>query len=331
MPRRSPTPMRFPLADWIDGHVECRYQFGSSGMAGVVRPPVPSARELRAATEDELRRRIGRLLGAAPARVFLAPGATEANSWVTWFVARRTLGRAPRLRVEYPEYPPLFDGPREVGYRVTTGTEGPVDLAVVSQPRNPEGDLWARERVAAYAEGASVLLVDETFREFSPAASTLRWGLPRHWVTGSFTKAYGGDDLRVGWVVAPDAARDEFARFHGLVANELARSSVAGALATLNARDRILRRVRALVQRNQRLWRAATPSAPALRGPVTFDRSVGPDGDAFARRCLRSSVLVSPGSFFGDPRGVRVGLTRPTFPSDLARYRKVRDSAPGAR
>ncbi len=317
--------MRFPLADWIDGHARCRYSFGSSGMQGVTRPPTPTARELRTATEEELRARIADLLEVAPDRVFLGPGATEANAWVTWFVARRSKGRAPRCRVEYPEYPPLFDGPRAAGFRSVRSGGGRADLAVVSQPRNPVGDLWPRERLVDYAGSARATLVDETFREFSPAASVLRWRIPGVWATGSFTKVYGADALRVGFLVAPEPDRLEFARFHGLVADELARFAVAGALALLDARASILARVRRLIARNQRAWRVARPRGPALAASVAFDAPVRPDGDTLARRCLRRSVLVSPGSFFGDRSGVRLGLTRPTFPTDLGHYLAVAD------
>jgi histidinol-phosphate/aromatic aminotransferase/cobyric acid decarboxylase-like protein len=320
-------PMRFPLSDWIDSHADCRYQLGSSGMRGVVRPSEPTARQRRTASEDELRRRLADLLDVDRSRVFLAPGATEANGWVTWFVARKVHGRAPRCRVEYPEYPPLFDGPREAGYRLVSPGAGPVDLAVVSQPRNPVGDLWAKERLSRFARGSGATVVDETFREFSRAPSTLRWGIPGQWATGTFTKVYGGDELRVGFAVAPEREQEAFARFHGLFADELATASVAGALATLDARATILGKVRAIVGRNRALWCRANPRSPRLAGPVAFDVPVTPDGDAFARRCLRGSVLVCPGSFFGEPAGVRVGLTRPSFPRDLLAYLAIRREA----
>lgn len=322
--------MRFPLADWIDEHVGCRYSFGASGMRGVVRPRVPTPRQLRAATETELRGKLAELLDVAADRVFLGPGATESNAWVTWFVARRARGRAPRCRVEFPEYPPLFDGPRAAGFRLVGAEHGRADLAVLSQPRNPVGDLWSRERFASFAESARATLVDETFREFSPAASVLRWRVPGVWATGSFTKVYGGDELRVGFAVAPESERLEFARFHGLVADEMAQYSVAGALATLDARSAILSRVRRLIGRNQRVWRAARARGPRIAGPVVFDAPVTPDGDSLARRCLRGSILVCSGSFFGDNTGVRLGLTRPSFPTDLAHYLHVAD-APGRR
>lgn len=319
--------MRFPLADWIDRHAECRYQLATSGMRGVVRPAVPTARQLREATEEELRRRLARELDVGAERVFLAPGATEANAWATFYALLRAHGRVPRCRVRYPEYPPLYEGPRAAGFRLVAPGPDRVDLAVVSQPRNPEGNLWDRDRLAEFAERSPATIVDETFRQFSRAPSTLRWEIPGQWATGSFTKVYGGDDLRVGFVVPPPSEVDGFARFHGLFADEMPRASVAGALATLDARAAILRRVRELVGRNQALWRRATPGGPPLAGPVAFDVSVGPDGDRFARRCLRHSVLVCPGSYFGDRAGVRVCLTRPSFPRDLGRYLEVRGSA----
>jgi histidinol-phosphate/aromatic aminotransferase/cobyric acid decarboxylase-like protein len=317
--------VRFPLADWIDDHADCRFSFGSSGMAGVVRPPEPSARRLRTATEAELRDRLADLMSVASDRVFLSPGATESNAWATWFVARSARGRAPRCRVEYPEYPPLFDGPRAAGFRLVRPSADLAELAVVSQPRNPAGDLWSQDRLSDFAAGARSTIVDETFREFTGVPSTLRWGIPGQWATGSFTKAYGGDALRVGFVVPPERDLAAFRRFHGLFADEMAHRSVAGALATLDARDTILARVRRIVGANQRTWEETRGPGPKLAGPVAFDAPVAPDGDALARRCVRRSVLVCPGSFFGAPRGVRVGLTRPSFARDLPHYLAIRD------
>jgi histidinol-phosphate/aromatic aminotransferase/cobyric acid decarboxylase-like protein len=322
--------MRFPLGDWIDDHADCRYHLGQSGMRGVIAPPTPSRRAVRDASDAELRRRLARLVGVDPSRLFLTHGATEANALVCWFVSKHVGANAAKCRVEYPEYPPLFDGAREAGFRVTSDRNARADLAVVSQPRNPSGDLWTRERLARFARGARGLLVDETFREFTSAPSVQRWDLPGLWTTGTFTKVYGGDDLRVGYLVAPERDQGSFAKFHGVVTDEIAPYSVASALATLDARPRLLRVVRGLMARNRAVWRRARPDSPVLAGPTAFDAPVVPDGDAFARRCLRASVLVCPGSFFGDRSGVRVCLTRRTFARDLARYLAVRAAAHAA-
>ncbi len=63
--------------------------------------------------------------------------------------------------------------------------------------------------------------------------------------------------------------------------------------------------------------------------PVFFDRVRTESGDDLARRCLLASVLVCPGTFFGDPGGVRLCLTRRSFPNDLEAYLRVRNG-PGA-
>jgi len=318
--------VRFPLADWIDAHAGCRHQLSTSGMRATIRHPLPSRADVAGASETELTRRLAELVGVASDRLFLTHGATEAAALAVQFLRTRERGRSLRCRVRLPEYPPLVDIARAVGYRTVTG--GPAsELAIISQPRNPAGDLWPRARLEAWSETARSIVVDETFREFSDAPSVQRLGLPGLWTTGSFTKVYGADDLRVGFVVVPEAAREPFARFHGLMTDEIAPYSVAGALVTLAARDRLLRTVRTLVRRNQTLWRRASPGGPELAAPLAFDDPVRPDGDRFARRCLRASVLVASGSFFGKPSGVRVCMTRRSFPSDLRAYLAVRDGA----
>ncbi|MHB8352324.1 MAG: hypothetical protein ACYDFT_06545, partial [Thermoplasmata archaeon] len=50
----------------------------------------------------------------------------------------------------------------------------------------------------------------------------------------------------------------------------------------------------------------------------------GLDGDRLTRAALRAGVLVAPGTLFGDRTGVRVCLTRRSFPKDLASYLQVR-------
>jgi len=318
--------VRFPLADWIDEHENCRYNLGKSGMRGTVRHPLPTRAEVRSASEPELRRRLAAKVGVDPSRLFLTHGATEANGLAVAYAARRLRGRAGRCRVRFPEYPPLYDTARAFGFRVGTEASS-VDLAVVSLPRNPEGCLWTSDELATFVDGARVTLVDETFREFTTARSVQRLGLRGVWTTGTFTKAYGADDLRVGYVVVPETEVDAFARFHGLVTDEIAEWSVAGALATLDDGERILREVRRVFDRNRAAWRRATPNGPVLAAPLAFDDPVPGGGDRFTRRCWRASVLVCSGSLLGKPTGVRVCLTRRSFPRDLTVYLRVRNAA----
>jgi len=317
--------MGFPLGEWIDGHPNCRHNLAVSGMTGSIPAPRPSRADLRQADERELRRRLADDLGVDLARVFLTTGASQANALVVLSLALGGRAGARRsCRVCYPEYPPLYDTVRKAGFRLTE-QPGPVELAVISQPRNPEGDLWDRTRFLEWAADARSVLVDETFREFAGTRSLLGTDLPSLWSTGSFTKFFAGDDLRVGFVVAPEEGAAEFSRFHGLVTNTLAPYSVAGATRALRDRSKIRRKVNALLRANRTVARTLLPGIPSPAGPVMFDRPpTGERGDALAHRALAASVLVCSGSFFGDSSGVRLCLTRRSFPADLAAYLKVR-------
>ena len=318
--------MPFPLAEWIDSHAGCRHDLGQSGMRGSIPAPVPSAAEVRAADEGDFQQLLARDLGVDPRRVFLTTGASAANALVVLHLARlRDESRPARCRVCYPEYPPLFDVAREAGFRLTDSLDS-VDLAVVSQPRNPEGNLWDRSRFLEWTSDARWVLIDETFREFAGTPSLGGTGRPGLWTTGSFTKFFAGDNLRVGFVVAPDEQAREFARFHGLAANHLSPFGVAGATCALRDRERTRQRVRRILDRNVAALRTSLPRCLPPRAPLAFDRpGTSAAGDRLAHRALRASVLVCPGSFFGDPSGVRLCLTRRSFPEDLAAYLRVRN------
>lgn len=322
-----PARMHFPLSDWIDSHPECRYNLGLSGMVGVVNLPRPSpSRVGRKSSDqwtDELRQALAEYLRVDRGRVFLTHGATEANSWVLFFLARRGPSGSRPCRVRFPEYPPLTTIVRNAGFQLTDAP-GPLPLAVLSLPRNPEGIGWTAAELEAWADGARSLLVDETFREFSGRPSRAEAGVPGVWTTGTFSKFFGADSARVGYAVAPPEMAGEFARFHAVAADDIPPYSAALALQLLARRGSISRLVRATFDRNRAALRQALPAVPSLDAPVYFDRAPDGDGDTLANRCLGASVLVCPGSLFGAREGVRICLTRPTFRRDLASYLAVR-------
>jgi histidinol-phosphate/aromatic aminotransferase/cobyric acid decarboxylase-like protein len=315
--------VRFPLRDWIDAHPGCRHDLASSGMRGAIPAPAWPARRPPRDIADRLHEELAGLLGVAPARLFLARGATEANAWVLGHLARAARGRSRRLRVRYPEYPPLFDAGRLLGFTVASDAR-PAAVAVVSQPRNPEGDLWSRAQLDAWADGARAVLVDETFREFLGTPSFARAGKRGLWATGSFTKFFGADDVRVGFAIAPPEEVRPFERYVGLLSDELAPASAAVALGLLRDLPRWRREVAAVVGPNLAAFARRFPSHPRPRVPLVFDRLGRGDGLALARRCLARSVLVCPGAFFGERRGVRLCLTRPDAEASLRAYARVR-------
>jgi histidinol-phosphate/aromatic aminotransferase/cobyric acid decarboxylase-like protein len=322
--------VHFPLSDWIDAHEDCRHNLAKSGMIGVVPVPHPSAARVARQTSDqwtdELREALAEYLRVEPRRVFLTHGATEANAWALVFHRHRRRAGNGGCRVRFPEYPPLIDAARGAGFRLREDP-GPVPLAILSLPRNPEGIGWTSAELGAWSDGAENLLIDETFREFSGRPSRAEAGTRGVWTTGSFTKFFGADSVRVGYAVAPPEAAEEFARFHSVVADDIPPFSAVAALELLHRRSQISQLVRAIFDRNRAALRQALPAVPSLDGPVYLDRAPGGDGDVLAQQCLAASVLVCPGSYFGAREGVRLCLTRPTFPRNLAAYLVVRRAA----
>ena len=316
--------MGFPLGDWIDAHSKVPHNLGQSGMIGSLRSYEKALATLPPPDTERLRRAVARFLGAPAGAVFLTHGASEGNSLVLHYLAttlRRRLGRTPRLRTPLPEYPPIPDTGHAAGFDLV-GADTPADALALSAPRNPLGTVPRAGELDDLAEGTRAQLVDETFREFTGRASVARERAPGRWATGSFTKVYGADAIRVGFVAAPPEATDGFARYHALVTDRVPLHSVSAALALLRDRSTILSEARGLLETNERALRRAIPGVPKLAAPVWFDQ--GFDGDRLARRALRSGVLVCPGSYFGMPDGARIGLTRATFPRDLAAYCEVR-------
>ncbi|MGA7923538.1 MAG: aminotransferase class I/II-fold pyridoxal phosphate-dependent enzyme [Thermoplasmata archaeon] len=321
--------MRYPLADWINQHSDVPHNLALSGMVGELRTTEEALVPSHPATSPEVTERLSEILNVGSDRIFLTHGGTESNVSVLLFLARRVRKdhhRRSRLRIVPPEFLPTAEGAWAIGYAPAKGTSA--DVYALSQPNNPSGGAVPAEELAKRSEGVSATLVDETFREFTTTRSAAEADRPGRWVTGSLTKAYGADRVRVGYVVAPSQDRDAFGPFLSLVLDELPTASAGQALALLDRREAILGESRSRFQTNLEELRRRIPDAPSLAAPVWFDTAIEPrDGRAFARNALEAGVLVCPGVFFGTPRGVRVCLTRRTFPTALNAYLGVRRAA----
>jgi histidinol-phosphate/aromatic aminotransferase/cobyric acid decarboxylase-like protein len=324
----------FPLKRWIDDHHGVRHDLSRSGMPKGLPKVAGALRRPERPDPEALRRELARIHRVPPSTLFLTHGATEATTLVLFYLARtlRHGSRPLRCAVARPEYPPIPDTATYAGFRVV-GDRRPAEVAALSQPNNPTGRLWTPEEVEERAMGRRAVLIDETFREFTRAPTNAGRSDPRIWVVGSFTKLYGGDDLRVGYIIPPGDAAEEFDRFHGLLLDELPPASVAGARALVRDRPTILPDMRARIRRNAAVLEEHLPGLAPDGAPVVFDRPRRRPTDGLGRAALRAGVLVAPGHFFHDRSGVRLGITRPTFPEDLAAYLTVRArwDRPGSR
>lgn len=78
------------------------------------------------------------------------------------------------------------------------------DLAVVVNPNNPTGDLYAADALRALSQSVGHLLIDESFCDPHPEASVLRADQPPNLtVLRSFGKFYGLAGVRLGFVFGP--------------------------------------------------------------------------------------------------------------------------------
>jgi histidinol-phosphate/aromatic aminotransferase/cobyric acid decarboxylase-like protein len=317
---------RFPLGEYIDSHTGLPHDLAQSGMRGELASVRALLRRPEAGDPEELTRRIAHRHRVGAERVFLTHGATDAITLVLLHLARhhaRRRGGSPRVAIRVPEYPPLFDTAKFAGLQPVRPPQE-AEVTLLSNPSNPEGLLLDPEAVAELAGSSRDLVVDETFREFTSAPPLFEKDGPELWLTGTFTKAFGADDLRVGYAIAPESHFETF-RSASWLLDGIPPASIASAITLDRHRSRVLEEVRKKFLRNLRVLVEAEPGARRLAAPVWFDRGTGAiGGDRLAHTALRRGVLVCPGRFFGEPKGVRICLTRSSFPADFAAYQAVK-------
>jgi len=278
---------------------------------------------------------LGARLGAPGGRVLVTAGASEANACV--FAGLLEPGE--EALVESPGYEPHrvaaslfgvrvrpFARRRKQRYgRVAEAVEGALTpatrLVMLTDLHNPSGVPLGDADVAgltALAERRGLWLVcDETFRDADDRPTGTLSSVSERWVTTStFTKAYGLGSLRIGWAAGSPVALALCAAVQDALSVEPAGPSLELALALLPHLGALRERAHAILATNRARWRRAVADGlpcdaevPA-RGTTTFVHLPGPaGGDAFAAFAAeRFDLLVVPGRFFGEPRGVRIAL-----------------------
>jgi len=290
---------------------------------------------------EELRSAVARLHpGAGPENVTVANGTAEANFIAAW----RLVEPGDEVVVVLPNYMQLWGVIRAFGATVVPvrlreealwsldadelrRAVGPrTKLVAVCNPNNPTGAILSeaerREIVAAAGRHGAWVLADEVYRgaERDGRETATLWGsYDRLLVTGGLSKAYGLPGLRIGWVVAPEAAaaelwgrKDYLTISPGALSDRLARAALRP-----ETRARILARTRGIlsanypvlegwVRRRGALFRLVPPRAGAIAylgygWPVNSTQLVN-------RLREEQSVLVVPGDHFGMDGFLRVGF-----------------------
>ncbi|MQA02861.1 MAG: histidinol-phosphate transaminase [Streptosporangiales bacterium] len=185
-------------------------------------------------------------------------------------------------------------------------------LIFVCNPNNPTGTVVRREALVEfldYVPQDCLVVLDEAYREFVtddlvPDGLTLYGERPNVAVLRTFSKAYGLAGLRVGFAVAhepvAEAARKTMLPF------TVSSVAQAAAIASLDAEDQLLARVREIVGERQRVRDALLSYGyQVVESQANFVwLRLGTRTPEFAEACAAQGVAVRP---FGT-EGVRVSV-----------------------
>ncbi|MFW5947312.1 MAG: aminotransferase class I/II-fold pyridoxal phosphate-dependent enzyme [Gemmatimonadota bacterium] len=352
----------FAMERWQSHHEnEVRYNLSDSGVHPLA---LEGLLELAGATPEilatplsygqtngtpVLRERIAALYGSTAEQVVVTNGSAEANFLVAWEVVEPgdavavltpTYGQLPGLAaalgarvrpIPLREDRGWQPDPTEARDLIDEGTR----LVVVTNPQNPTGVrlddtsitavLSAAERVGAW------VLADEVYagaERDGVETPSLFGRYERVMATGSLSKAYGLQGLRIGWVVAPpDLAEPLWARKdYTTISPGLLTDTLAALALRADVRPRLLERTREIIRTGVAVverwiddvghFRLAGHDAGGVCFP-SYDLAIA--SLELAERLRREQdVLVVPGAHFGSGRYLRLGTGVPAMELEAA-------------
>ena len=286
--------------------------------------------------------------GAGPENVTVVNGGSEANFVTLWSLLDG--GKGERLACMVPNYMQAWGLGRHFGagsdpFRLFPNGSGgqrrwaldvgelnravtkETKVILVTNPNNPTGAVLTEEEMDAVIRAArrarAWLVADEIYRGAEvrgAATSPTFWGrYDKLVVTSGLSKAFGLPGLRIGWMVAPPRAIEEFWRHHDYTT--LSPGTLSERLATVamepSRRERILARTRRILRTNlpvleewigerSDVFDYIAPVAGAIaymgyRLPIRSTALVD-------RLRVEQSVLLCPGDQFGMGKYLRVGF-----------------------
>lgn len=278
--------------------------------------------------------------GVDASRVMTGNGCSGANV----LVMAATLSAGDRVLMERPFYDPLIAAARlfgadvdyfqrtfEGGYRLDLDEmrrrmTPRTTLVVLTNPHNPSGaildDESVRAAAAVAAEHGARLLVDEVYLDIAnavgagPKRTPAALLAPNAISTSSLTKSYGLNALRCGWAVAAPEVAETIRRARDIVDCIGPVPMERLAVLAFAQMERLTERARTLVNGNLdvfRTWIANEPTLSLAAAPastIAFPRIANQtETSEMTERLHREhDVAVVPGSFFDEPRNIRISL-----------------------
>ncbi len=302
--------LQFETGIWIKDH-SGKYDLCQSGMHGRVNL-LPYFEKAFQFSEDDLKGLIAEINGAESRDVVVTHGATEAAFMVMYFLKAR--GKA-SAKFAIPEYEMLMKLPAFFYY--SNGGE----IEVFSNTNNPTGTI------SELSQSRGTVVADETFMQFHADLDRVKYrGEPYR--INTLTKFYGGDDIRVGYIIAPgNNEAIELERLRGIFTEPVSKYNMSIAAALLSDNERIKESVRSMAEENHKIlinnreklkfYKNKEPLIGTV-ALVDYSEYTGLPSTYVAARLSKSGICAIPGDLFGI-RGpyLRVCYTRENFSEAL--------------
>ncbi|HKK47275.1 MAG TPA: aminotransferase class I/II-fold pyridoxal phosphate-dependent enzyme [Balneolaceae bacterium] len=330
---------------WAKKQHNIKYNLASSGMPGpILEDLVKNPKKILEPIDHEngwapLMRSIADRYEVNPDQVIPVHSASFANH----LVCALFLNPGDVALVENPAYEPLvslpkyfnasvkqFDRNAEKGYQpdpqqieklITDKTK----LIILTNLHNPSGILIDETVLWQIIDIASThdcyILIDEVYLEFLyPNGERTAAKYSDHILTTrSLTKAFGLDDLRVGWIIAESILAERIRKLQDLFMTSMAAPSERLGLLMLGKADEMLEQNLSQLKYNFRLVEDFIDSQASLSwhkprfGSVGFVKYSSGNVDMLASYLAEKyDTIVAPGHFFGAPDHFRIGWGLPT-------------------
>jgi len=330
---------------WAKKHHNIKYNLASSGMPSpLLNHLVEDPRKILEPVDHEngwapLMKTIANRYEVNPNQVVPVHSASFANH----LVCALFLNPGDEVLVEDPAYEPLvslpkyfnatvkrFDrnakkryqpNPQQIEYLITDKTK----LIILTNLHNPSGALIDENilwQIIDLAEKyGCFVLIDEVYLEFlyPNGERTAAKHSDHILATRSLTKAFGLDDLRVGWVITESILAERIRRLQDLFMTSMAAPSERLGLLMLEKADSMLKQNLSQLRYNFQLVEEFIDDQPSLSwykpqyGSVGFVKYAGGNVDMLASYLTeRFDTTIAPGHFFGAPDHFRIGWGLPT-------------------
>jgi histidinol-phosphate/aromatic aminotransferase/cobyric acid decarboxylase-like protein len=301
--------MECETINWLNQH-HGKYELSHSGMSDVFDIKEYMGRAVPG-HENDLKQEIAQLHDVDPETVVITHGATEAFSMVLYHLK----SKYGTFKVNRPEYEMIYKTPEIFGFK--SGNE----IFVASNPNNPEGII------IKLPEQYSACIIDETFMEFVDKLSNYRYN--NGYIVNTFTKVYGGGDLRLGYIIAPDKENaSKLEGFKGLITEDVSTLNVSVGYEILKRHDELLGNVRNIIAGNHKILLNERGKLKFYNGkeplnlPVSFvDYSAytEKDSDTVSEELAKKGIIALPARYFGiSGPYLRVCITGNDFPQAYA-------------